>query len=323
MSCCVMVGGVSGASGQSSSSSSQSSSSSWIGRVVAAAPLLPIEAVLPAPLDLLRGPGVVDFGVAVAALVEPVVLGAVRPVVVDHRLRGRAGRRRATGRPRRSPPAGRRRAADRPGAVRAVSKLTGRRIRSSTAAASLRATSSCAAPSKPSCVSISSRLSRCRSSAHRARSRPLRTASASGPGSVPASCASPASISPKLVLMRQRPEPGAAVLTGRPRKPGDLGLEAQHPEHRVSRAAGDGRIPRLLQPGQQDAGLVPPGALPRQADAAQALHDVRAAPAGRIRSGGRSARSSRPALRRRRHCRRRHSGGRRPPGVWRGQWRGR
>ena len=50
--------------------------------VGAAAPLFPFEPVAPAPLDLLRRPGVVDPGVAVAALAEPVMFGAVGPVVV-------------------------------------------------------------------------------------------------------------------------------------------------------------------------------------------------------------------------------------------------
>ena len=47
-----------------------------------AAPLFAFEAALPAFLDLLRGPGIVDFVVVVAALVEPVMFGAVGPVVV-------------------------------------------------------------------------------------------------------------------------------------------------------------------------------------------------------------------------------------------------
>ena len=75
---------------------------------------------------------------------------------------------------------------------------------------------------------------------------------------------------PELVLMRHRPEPGPVR---RLRQPRHLRLEAQHPEHHVGRPAGDRRIPGLLRPGKQDAGLVPFGALPRQADAAQAFDD--------------------------------------------------
>ena len=45
--------------------------------------LFPFELAPPALLDLLGGPGVVDVGIAVAALVEPVMFGPVGPVVVD------------------------------------------------------------------------------------------------------------------------------------------------------------------------------------------------------------------------------------------------
>ena len=58
----------------------------------------------------------------------------------------------------------------------------------------------------------------------------------------------------EFVLVRQRPEPGPPVCGSD--QPGDLRLEAQDPEHRVGGPAGDGRIPRLLQPGQHDLRLV-------------------------------------------------------------------
>ena len=75
----------------------------------------------------------------------------------------------------------------------------------------------------------------------------------------------------ELVLIRRRPEPGPVR---RLRQPCDLRLEAQHPQHHAGRAAGDGRVPGLLQTGQHDPRLVAFGAPPRQADAAQALDDI-------------------------------------------------
>ena len=49
---------------------------------VAASRVFPCEAVPPSQFDALRRPGVVEFGEALAALVEPVVFGAIDPVVV-------------------------------------------------------------------------------------------------------------------------------------------------------------------------------------------------------------------------------------------------
>ena len=126
------------------------------GRIEGSGPLEPVEAVPAALPDVLRRPGVVEFGVVVAALAEPVGLRALGPLLL-------AGPRAAGPRPGNcsgsqassgGSSAGGRSPAGGGGGV----KLTGRRSRSPTAAASRSAVMAWAAPSKPSCRSRASRL---------------------------------------------------------------------------------------------------------------------------------------------------------------------
>ena len=223
---------------------------------VAASRVFPCEAVPPSQFDGLRRPGVVEFGETVAALVEPVVFGAIDPVFVAGPLvadppvffvsllgrvvglrpalrRGRGGRLEADG--------------------QALPLLDG--FREPFGGLGMRGLVEVFLPLERlpvGAVACEHALGPVPAPAHGVGQRAGR---GSGFGGIPGRHLA------ELVLAGNRPQHSAAH-AGRPHKPGDLGLEADNLEHEIGRAAGGGGIPGLLQPCERDTRLVPCGALP-------------------------------------------------------------